>query len=122
MKRVRLPSPFWAFLYRRKLIRAPMPFWRVVVEGRPKPGARDWPADLGAVVGAVFVWARTIEEAEGLAQLAVEAEGFEPITADAVKTAPAARPRAAPGSAGAGEWGFLSRGGETPASRRGERA
>jgi hypothetical protein len=124
LKRSRLPSPFWAFLFRHKLVRARMPFWRVVVEAKPNAEARAWPADLGAVVGAVFVWARTIEEAEGLAQLAVEAEGLEPLTADAMRVPPAARPQGAPATAGIGEWGFLPRPGQDAAagSRRDARA
>jgi hypothetical protein len=122
VKRARLPSPFWAFLIRRGLARPQIPFWRVVIEARPDHAQRAWPADLGAVVGAVFVWARTIEEAEGLARLAVEGEALTPLTADAVRAPPAARPRAAPCVAGVGEWGFLPRAGEDSASRRDARA
>ncbi len=107
MSRARLPSRFWAFLFRTGLLRAPMAFWRVVVEAKPDRCARVWADDLAAVVGPVFVWARTIEEAEGLAALAFADLGLELVTADAARAPPAARPRRVPGAAGFGELGYL---------------
>jgi hypothetical protein len=86
-----------------------MPFWRVVVEAKPDRRVRRWPAQIESAVAAVFVWARTIEEAEALAALAMEAEGFEFVTADAVKHAPAARPRREPAAVARSDIGFLTR-------------
>lgn len=74
----------WRILHRLKLLKASMPQWRVVVEARPRLGA---PAAAGLVVG-MLVWAHDAEEAEALASLAVEAEGFAPMTADATQVAP----------------------------------
>ena len=71
MKLRRGLSSLWAFLYRSKLVRAPMPFWRVVVEAKLDRRAKRWPRKFDSAVGAVFVWARTIEEAEGLSSLAL---------------------------------------------------
>jgi hypothetical protein len=102
-------SNFWAFVYRSGFMRPRMPFWRVVVEAKLDRRARDWPAKYDAVVAPVYVWARTVEEAEGLAALALEAEGMKPLTADAVKCAPAAAPRSQPAAVARGEWGFLAR-------------
>jgi hypothetical protein len=134
-------SRIWAYLYRVKLARAHMPFWRVVVEARLDRRAKNWPRRFDAkldrraarwperydgAVTAVFVWARTIEEAEGLAALAVEQEGLEALTCDAKKCAPAAAPRREPAAVARGELGFLPRlDGETGAegpSRRDARA
>jgi hypothetical protein len=119
-------SGVWSFLYRAKLVRPRMPFWRVVVEARLDRRARNWPRRFVAAVTPVYVWARTIEEAEGLAALALEAEGLEAITADAKKCPPAAAPRRAPAAVARGELGFLPRlEGETGAdgpSRRDARA
>jgi hypothetical protein len=102
-------STFWAFLYRSKLARAPMPFWRVVVEAKLDRRARQWPRRYDSAITAVFVWARTIEEAEGLAALAMEEEGMAALTADAVKCPPAAAPRKAPTAIARSDYGFLSR-------------
>ena len=119
-------SRIWPALYRAKLVRAHMPFWRVVVEARLDRRSRKWPRRFGAAVTAVFVWARTIEEAEGLAVLALEDEGLDALTADAKKTPPAAAPRRTPVAVARTELGFLARldgdtGAEGP-SRRDARA
>lgn len=117
---------FWAWVYRVRLLRPPMPFWRVVVEAKLAPGARRWPRRAETAVTAVFVWARTIEEAEALAVLALEREGLAAITADAKKSPPAAAPRWRPAAVARTELGFLIRslGGEPTdgASRRDARA
>jgi hypothetical protein len=102
-------SKFWSFLFRSKLARAPMPFWRVVVEARLDRAARQWPPRYDSAVTAVFVWARTIEEAEGLASLALQEEGLQPVTADAVKCAPAAPPKRVPAAVARTEFGILTR-------------
>lgn len=126
MKLTRGTSGFWAFVYRVKLARAPMPFWRVVVEAKLDRRAKKWPRGFDAAVAAVFVWARTIEEAEGLAALALEEEGLTTLTADAVKCRPAAAPQSEPMAVARGEFGFIARpegeaGADGP-SRRGARA
>lgn len=90
------PSRFWAFLIRARLARYAMPFWRVVVEVRPMRGRREWPREAEVGVTGVFVWARSAEEAEGLAMLALEEERLGAVTADAKKADPAARPRKRP--------------------------
>ena len=126
MKLKRGVSKIWPALYRAKLARPHMPFWRVVVEARLNGRNKKWPRKFGSAVTAVFVWARTIEEAEGLAVLALEEEGLEAITADAKKCPPAAAPRRAPGAVSRTDLGFLPRlDGETGAegpSRRDARA
>ena len=109
MKLKRGTSRFWAFLFRARIVRPRMPFWRVVVEARLDRRARDWPLGVHAIVAPVFVWARTIEEAEALAALAVEDEGLEALTADALKHPPAAAPRGSPAAVARGEWGYLER-------------
>lgn len=109
MKLKRGPSRFWSWLYRARLARAHMPFWRVVVEAKLDRRAKPWPRRLEGVVAAVFVWARTIEEAEGLAALALEEEGLEAVTADAVKCPPSAPPRRAPAAIARSELGFIAR-------------
>ncbi|HVY84236.1 MAG TPA: hypothetical protein VG943_03825 [Caulobacterales bacterium] len=109
MKLGRGPSRFWAALYRAKLLRPPMPFWRVVVEAKLNRRARAWARNLDGAVTAVFVWARTIEEAEGLAALALDEEGLDTMTADAVKCPPAARPRRSPAAVARTELGFIAR-------------
>ncbi|HWA01201.1 MAG TPA: hypothetical protein VG841_12895 [Caulobacterales bacterium] len=109
MRLARGPSRFWAALYRAKLLRPTMPFWRVVVEAKLNRRARAWPRNLDGAVTAVFVWARTIEEAEGLAALALDEEGLDAATADAVKTTPAARPRRSPAAVARTELGFITR-------------
>lgn len=120
------PSRFWAFAFRAKLVRAFMPFWRVVVEARLDRQQRDWPENVESGVAAVFVWARTIEEAEGLAALALEDEGMRAVTADAVKCPPAARPRRVPAAVAKSEIGFVSKHKNharlEPPPRRGARA
>ena len=103
------PSRFWASLYRARLARASMPFWRVVVEAKLDRRLKRWPERYEAAVTAVFVWARTIEEAEGLAALALEAEGLVAVTADAKKCLPAAQPRKTPTAMARSELGFLDR-------------
>jgi hypothetical protein len=119
-------SRIWSYLYRVKLARPHMPFWRVVVEARLDRRAKSWPKRFDTAVAPVYVWARTIEEAEGLAALAVEAEGLEALTCDAKKCAPALAPRREPAAVARGELGFLPRlDGETGAegpSRRDARA
>ena len=103
------PSRLWAALHRARLVRARMPFWRVVVEGKLNRRAKRWPQKFDAAVAAVFVWARTIEEAEALASLALEEEGLVAMTADAKKCAPAAAPRKTPLAVARTEFGFLER-------------
>lgn len=126
MKLKRGLSRIWPTLYRAKFIRAHMPFWRVVVEAKLDPRSSKWGRKHGSAVTAVFVWARTIEEAEGLAALALEQEGLQAVTADAKKCAPAAAPRRVPAAVARTELGFLPRlDGETGAdgpSRRDARA
>lgn len=126
MKLKRGLSRIWPALYQAKLVRPHMPFWRVVVEARLDRRAKKWPRKFGSAVVAVFVWARTIEEAEGLAVLALEEEGLEALTADAKKAEPAAGPRRSPAAVARSELGFLPRlDGETGAegpSRRDARA
>lgn len=109
MKLKRGVSRFWAFLYRSRVVRAHMPFWRVVVEAKLDRKAHKWPRRFGSAVSAVFVWARTIEEAEGLAALAIEDEGLIAVTADAKKCAPAAAPRRSPAAVARLDLGFLPR-------------
>ncbi len=109
MKLRRGTSSFWAFLFRARIVRPRMPFWRVVVEARLDRRARAWPEGAHAVVTPIFVWARTIEEAEALASLAVEEEGLEALTSDAMKHPPAAAPRGTPAAVARGEWRFLAR-------------
>jgi len=119
-------SGFWAFLYRSKLARAPMPFWRVVVEAKLDRRVKPWPKRHDSAVVAVYVWARTIEEAEGLATLAIDQEGLKAMTADAVKCPPAAAPRKEPTAVARSQFGFLSSAVDETraggASRRGARA
>ena len=103
------PSGLWAALYRARLVRARMPFWRVVVEAKLDRRARRWPKKFDAAVTAVLVWARTIEEAEGLAALALEEEGLVTITADAKKCPPAAAPKTEPVAVVRTVLGFLER-------------
>lgn len=108
MKLKRGLSGIWPSLYRLGLAQARMPFWRVVVEAKLDPNAkRRWPSDAETAVTAVFVWARTIEEAEGLAALALEHEGLEAITSDAQKAPPAAAPRRLPAAVARTELTFL---------------
>ncbi len=126
MKLKRGLSRIWPALYQMKLVQAHMPFWRVVVEARLEGRSKKWPRKFGSAVTAVFVWARTIEEAEGLAVLALEEEGLTTLTADAKKTPPAAAPRRIQAAVARTELGFLPRlDGETSAegpSRRDARA
>ena len=103
------PSGLWAACYRARLVRARMPFWRVVVEAKLDRGVKRWPQKWDAAVTAVFVWAATIEEAEGLAALALEEEGLVAVTADAKKCPPAASPRKEPAAVARAEFGFLER-------------
>lgn len=108
-KLARGTSALWAFLYRAKFARAPMPFWRVVVEARLNRSVRKWPRRFESAVTAVFVWAPTSEEAEAIALLALEPEGLDGLTADAVRCPPAARPLRAPGAVARGGLRFLPR-------------
>ena len=80
MKLKRGLSRIWAYLYRVKLARPHMPFWRVVVEARLDRRAKNWPKRFDTAVAPVYVWARTIEEAEGLAArgLRVRPRRFQP--------------------------------------------
>ncbi len=126
LKLKRGTSGLWALLYRAGIVRARMPFWRVVVEAKLDRRARKWPRKTDAAIVAVFVWARTAEEAEGLAALALEHEGLAALTADAVKCPPAASPKDEPMAVARGEFGFIARldgqtGAEGP-SRRDARA
>lgn len=102
------PSRFWSFIFQTKLARARMPFWRVVVEAKLDRAQRRWAKRHESAVTAVFVWARTVEEAEGLASLALEDEGLETLTADAVKCPPAAAPRRRPAAMARSELLFLA--------------
>lgn len=126
MKLKRGLSRIWPALYQAKLVKPHMPFWRVVVEARLDGRSKRWSRKFGSAVTAVFVWARTIEEAEALAVLALEEEGLSTLTADAKKMPPAAAPRRAPAAVARTELGFLPRlDGETSAegpSRRDARA
>jgi hypothetical protein len=119
-------SRFWAFLHRSKLVQGRMPFWRVVVEAKLDRGMRKWPRKFDTAVTAVFVWAYTIEEAEGLAALALQEEGLQALTADAKKCQPSAAPKRAPTAVSRTDLRFLPRlEGETGAegpSRRDARA
>lgn len=108
MKLKRGLSRFWTFMFRAGLARAPMPFWRVVVESKLDRRARAWSKRYDGAVTAVFVWARTIEEAEGLAVLALEEEGLEPLTADAIKCPPAAAPKSTPQAVARSDLGFIT--------------
>jgi hypothetical protein len=119
-------SGFWALLFHAKLVRPPMPFWRVVVEAKLDRRTKRWSRRFDTAVTAVFVWARTIEEAEGLAALALAEEGLEAITTDAKKCPPAAAPKRAAAAVARAELGFLPHlDGDADAqgpSRRGARA
>ena len=108
MKLKRGLSRFWRFAFRAGFVRAPMPFWRVVVESKLDRRTRAWSRKYDGAVAAVFVWARTIEEAEGLAVLALEDEGLEPVTADAVKCPPAAAPKTTPQAMARSDIGFIT--------------
>lgn len=121
LKRFR-PSGLWRALFRAKLARARMPLWRVVVESKLDRSRRRWPSGYVAAVAAIFVWAHTVEEAEALACLAVEGEGMSPLTADALKCAPAAPPSRTPGVVGRSELGFLAAGGDERDSAGSKRA
>jgi hypothetical protein len=108
MKRLRVrrrPSRLWRGLHRLGLARARLPFWRVVVEGKLDHRAKV--AKWGRAVTGVFVWARSIEEAEGLASLALQSEGVEPVTADAMRWPPSARPSTAPCVVARTPFGYL---------------
>lgn len=109
MKVKRRSGQLWALLHRVGLARAHMPFWRVVVEAKLNRRVKKWPKDMEGAVTAVFVWARTIEEAEGLAALALEEEGLDATTADAVKCPPSAPPRRKSQAMSRTELGFLPR-------------
>ncbi|MEZ6022184.1 MAG: hypothetical protein R3C16_01935 [Hyphomonadaceae bacterium] len=123
MKLKRGTSRLWAFLYRARLARAHMPFWRVVVEARLDRRVKPWPREHDTAVTAVYVWARTIEEAEGLAALALEAEGLEALTCDAKKCPPAVPPRRESMAMARGDLGFVPRlDGEAADLRRDARA
>jgi hypothetical protein len=101
-------SRIWPVLYRAKLARPHMPFWRVVVEARLDRRAKNWPKRFESAVAPIYVWARTIEEAEALAALAVETEGLEALTCDAKKCAPAAAPRREAAAVARGRIGILA--------------
>lgn len=108
MKLKRGLSRFWTFAYRAGLARPPMPFWRVVVEAKLDRRVRNWSRRYDGAVVAVFVWARTIEEAEGLAQRALEHEGLVSVTADAIKCPPAAPPKKVPMAVARSDMGFIT--------------
>jgi hypothetical protein len=101
-------SGLWGSIYRAKLARPPMPFWRVVVEAKLDRRVKSWPRRYDAAVLAVYVWARTIEEAEGLAARALEHEGLQTVTADAMKCPPAAAPKRVPAAVARSSYGFLT--------------
>ena len=103
----RAPSRFWSGLHRLGLARAKLPFWRVVVEGKLNPRMKTASARWGRAVAGVFVWARTIEEAEGLAALALRDEGVETVTADAVRWPPGAAPSRTPQAVARTPFGYL---------------
>ena len=120
------PSRFWAAMHTWGVVHARMPFWRVVVEARLNRSGHRWPANADGAVVAVFCWARSIEEAEGLASLAVSEFGLNAQTADAKQTPPAASPKRDPCAVARSEIRYLHRvDGEAPSnppSRRGARA
>lgn len=126
MRLKRGPSRLWSAMFVAGLARARMPFWRVVAEAKLGGNPKRWSKRYGSAVVAVFVWARTIEEAEGIASLALEEEGLEVLTADAKQCPPAAPPRRVPMAMSRTSLGFLPRlEGETDARgspRRGARA
>ncbi len=99
----------WRALYRWKLIRPAMPQWAVVVEATPDRTRRPWPAEVEGVVVNITVWARTVEEAEGLAQLAVFEEGLSPVTADANSTPPVTAPSREPKAVFRSDFAFFGR-------------
>jgi hypothetical protein len=109
LKITRGQNRFWSGLHRMGMARARLPFWRVVVEAKLDHRARAWPIHFGGAVTGVFVWARTVEEAEGLAALALHDEGMEAVTADAVRISPAARPSLTPKAVARTPFGFLPR-------------
>lgn len=106
---MRAPSRIWSSLHRLGLARARLPFWRVVVEGRLDHRERQWPSHLSRAVTGVFVWARTVEQAEGLAALALQHEGIEAITADAVRWPPGAVPSSTARAVARTPFGFMPR-------------
>jgi hypothetical protein len=84
-----LAERFWRWAFRLGWARPMMPLWRVVVDARaPRFGHRG----VGVVTG-ILVWANDAEEAEALARLKVAADGYEPVTADAMRATPCTRPR-----------------------------
>lgn len=89
-------SALWRWLFQRRIVRALMPQWAVVVEATPDRARRNWPPAVESVVVNYTVWARTIEEAEGLAQLAAFEEGLVTVTADAKRIEPCAAPSREP--------------------------
>lgn len=120
------PSRFWALAHRIGAAKMRMPFWRVIVECQPMIKHRGWPVNADLAVTGVFVWARTSEEAEGLAMLALEDEGMAAGTADARKEAPSARPRKQPAALARTGFVYLPRFGSdqplSPPPRRGAKA
>lgn len=118
MRTIRGPSRFWSFMFRSGLVKAHMPFWRVVVEARPHPQLRRGRNRFESAVTGVFAWARTIEEAEAVASLALAEEGFETITADAVKCAPSGPPSRLARAVARTPLGLLASDGEGAASRK----
>lgn len=118
MKLKRGLSRFWSAMFKIKLARARMPFWRVVVEAELDRDMRRWPRGQERAVVAVYVWAQSIEEAEGLAALALENEGMIALTADALKCQPAAAPRREPGAVARGRIGYLPLLESEPGGRR----
>lgn len=103
---------FWRLVYRAGLARPQMPHWRVVVEAAPDRARRSWPEEVEGAVVSVWVWARTAEEAEGLAQLAIDEEGLSPITADAMREPPESGPRAESGAIARSGYVFYGKIGE----------
>lgn len=84
-----LSTRFWRWAFRLGWARPTMPQWRVVVDARVPRRVGSG----GCVVTGLLVWATDPEEAEALARLKVEADGYEPITADAMLAPPCTRPR-----------------------------
>lgn len=88
---------FWRLAYRLGWVRAHLPQWRVVVDARPKaPIASPDGSPISGAVCGVIVWAQDPEEAEAIARLCVELEGYDAITADANPIAPQSPPKREP--------------------------
>jgi hypothetical protein len=107
----------WRALFRWRLVKAAMPQWTVVVEATPDRTRRPWPEEVEGVVLSVMVWARAVEEAEGLAQLAIFEEGLNPITADANPCEPCCAPSLEPQAVWRSRFAFFGRIDDDPPSK-----